>query len=96
MEQELGGERPIQLITEPRPRRHLKKKDLFIYFLERGEGTERGRETSMCGCLAHAPHPGPGPQPSPQRESNLRPFRSRAPAQPTEPGQRGGTVINPC
>ena len=39
-------------------------KNLFIYlFLERGEGRERGRETSMCGCLSHTFHWGPGPQP---------------------------------
>ena len=24
---------------------------------------KRGRETSLCGCLSHAPHRGPGPQP---------------------------------
>ena len=35
----------------------------FIYsFLERGEGKEKGRETSMCGCLSHTPYWGPGPQ----------------------------------
>ena len=34
----------------------------FIYlFLERGGG-RKGRETSMCGCLSHAPHKGPGQQ----------------------------------
>ena len=41
-------------------------KILFIYlFLERkGKGgRERGRETSMCGCLSCAPHWGPGRQP---------------------------------
>ena len=33
-------------------------------FLERGEGRrKRGRETSMCGCLSHAPYWGPDPQP---------------------------------
>ena len=37
----------------------------FIYlFRQRGrEGRERGRETSMCGCLSHGPHWGLGPQP---------------------------------
>ena len=36
----------------------------FIYlFLVRGEGKQRGRETSMCGCLPRAPNWGPGPQP---------------------------------
>ena len=30
-------------------------KILFIYLLERGEGKERGRETSMCGYLSESP-----------------------------------------
>ena len=45
-------------------------KILFIYFLERGEGEGKGkgrrkrwRETSMHGCLSHAPYRGPGLQP---------------------------------
>ena len=38
-------------------------KILFILFLERDGEKERGSETSMCGCLSHAPHWGPGPQP---------------------------------
>ena len=33
----------------------------FILFLERGGGRER--ETSVCGCLSHAPKWGPGLQP---------------------------------
>ena len=38
-------------------------KKYFIYlFLERGEGKERGRESSI-GCLSHAPNWGPGLQP---------------------------------
>ena len=40
--------------------------DFIIYlFLEREEGREgeRGRETSMCGCLSCTPYWGPGPQP---------------------------------
>ena len=37
---------------------------LFIYlFLETGREGERGRETSMCGCLLHTPYWGPGLQP---------------------------------
>ena len=36
----------------------------FIYlFLDRGKGKEKGRETSMCGCLSRAPYWGPGLQP---------------------------------
>ena len=36
----------------------------FIYlFLDRGDGMgKRGRETSICGCLLHAPQPGPQPR----------------------------------
>ena len=40
------------------------KKDFIYLSLERGKGRKkRGRETSVCGCLSHAPHWGPGPQP---------------------------------
>ena len=35
---------------------------LFILREEKGR-RKRGRETSMCGCLSHAPYWGPGPQP---------------------------------
>ena len=38
-------------------------KDFIYLFLERGEGKERARETSVCGCLLHAPYWGPGRQP---------------------------------
>ena len=38
-------------------------KDFIYLFLDRGEGKERGREISMCGCLSHAPYWGSGPQP---------------------------------
>ena len=39
-------------------------KILFIYFYREGKGRrKRGRETSMCGCLSHAPYWGPGLQP---------------------------------
>ena len=36
---------------------------IFCLFLYRGEGREKGRETSVCGCLSHAPYWGPGLQP---------------------------------
>ena len=39
------------------------KKNFLNLFLERGEGKERGRETSMCGCLSYALHRGPNPKP---------------------------------
>ena len=35
----------------------------LLIFRERGR-EERGRETSMCGCLSHAPYWGPSLQPS--------------------------------
>ena len=35
---------------------------IFYLFLERGEGRERGRETSVCDCLSCTPHWGPGLQ----------------------------------
>ena len=36
----------------------------FIYFRKRGEGRrKRGRETSVCDGLSHAPYWGPCPQP---------------------------------
>ena len=38
-------------------------KDFIYLFLERGEGRERERETSMCGCLLFTPCWGPGRQP---------------------------------
>ena len=38
-------------------------KDFIYLFLERGEGKEKERETSMCGCVSHAPYWGPGLQP---------------------------------
>ena len=40
----------------------LKKKIFLIYFLEKGEGREKERET-LLGCLLQAPNQGPAPQP---------------------------------
>ena len=37
------------------------EKEFNDLFLERGEGKEKGRETT-CGWLSHAPYWGPGPQ----------------------------------
>ena len=65
---------------------------LFIFQREGKGGRKRERETSMCGCLSHAPpHWGPGPQPRhvPNWESNQRPFGSQAGTQSTEPHQPG-------
>ena len=45
-------------------RNHISILFHFIYlFLDRGEGKEKERETSMCGCLLLAPYWGPGQQP---------------------------------
>ena len=42
---------------------HIHFKDFIYLSLERGKGRKkRGRETSVCGCLSHAPHWGPGLQ----------------------------------
>ena len=49
-------------------------KDFIYLFLERGRKRERGRETSMCGCLSSAPYWAPGPQTRsmcPDRESTV-------------------------
>ena len=47
-------------------------KILFILFLDKQERRKRRRETSMCGCLSHAPYWGPGCNPGlcPDWESN--------------------------
>ena len=40
--------------------------DFLIYFFREEKGRrKRVRETSMCGCLSHAPYWGPGLQPRP-------------------------------
>ena len=39
------------------------KKDFIYLLLERREGRERGKETSVCGFLLHASYWGPGPHP---------------------------------
>ena len=61
-------------------------KDFIYLFLDRGEGKERGRETSMCGCLSCIPNWGPDYL---DWESNQRPFASQAGAQSTEPHRLG-------
>ena len=68
----------------------------FIYFLERGEGRERGRETSMCEryCLVVSRTPPTGdlahnPGRYPDWESNQQPSGSQAGTPSTEPHQPG-------
>ena len=62
----------------------------FYLFLER-EVKEKGRETSMCGCISWAPYWGPGPQPRHVPWLGMEPvtlsFAGRA--QSTEPHQPG-------
>ena len=41
----------------------FKKYFIYLYFREGKAGRKRGRETSMCDCLLHAPCWGPGLQP---------------------------------
>ena len=63
-------------------------KSLFIYF-QRGEGKEKERETSMCGCLSSTPYWGSGPQARhvPWLGIEQCPFGLEACAQSTEPHQ---------
>ena len=76
-------------------RRHLGSPPKYMFvkkiylFIFRGEGK---RETSMYGCLSHAPYWGPGLQLSgmcPDWKLNQRPFGSQASAQSTKPHQPG-------
>ena len=70
----------------------------FYLFIFRHRGNERGRETSMCGCLPYTPYWGPGWQPRhvPDWESNTWPFGSQAVAQSTEPHQPGPSCVFLC
>ena len=62
---------------------------MIYLFLERGEGREKERrETSVCGCLLHAPK-ARNPGMCPDWELNQRPFDSQAGSQSTEPYQPG-------
>ena len=64
---------------------------LFI-FREKKGGRKRGRETSMCGCLSHAPYcanQACNPGMSPDWESNWQPFDLQVDTQSTEPHQPG-------
>ena len=77
----------------------IKKNILFI--LDRGEGREKERETSMCGCLLSLPFPwGPdlacNPGMCPDWESNSWPFGSQAGTQSTEPQPGQLEVILMC
>ena len=69
------------------------KKSFTYLFLERGEGKERGRETSMCGCLSRVPYRGHdlahNPGVCPDWELNWRPFGLQAGAQSAESHQPG-------
>ena len=71
------------------------KKDFIYWLLEREAGSERGRETSTCGCLSCAPYWGPGPQLQHvyNWELNWRPIGSQAHAQSTELYQLGISTL---
>ena len=60
----------------------------FCLFLEKGEGKEKEKETSMCGHLSSAPCWGPGPV-CPDWELNWWPLGSQASTQSTELHQPG-------
>ena len=74
-------------------------KILFIYFQREGKGgrqRKRGRKTSMCGCLLHAPHAGDlahNPGMCPEWESNWRPFGSQPVLNPLSCTSQGSTMI---
>ena len=71
-------------------------KILFIYFLREGKGgRKRGRDTSVCGCLSHAPYWDLACNPGmyPDWESNQWPFGSQTSAQSTELHQSGHNLI---
>ena len=54
-----SNQKPLNKTIENRNTLHSFKK-IFYLFLERGEGRERGRETSMCGCSSQSPDWGHG------------------------------------
>ena len=70
-------------------------KDFTYLCLHRGEGRERGRETSVCGCLSWTPTGDLACNPGmcPDWESNWRPFGSQAGTQSPEPPQPGLHIL---
>ena len=70
---------------------------LKFIFRERGREEERGRETSMCGCLSHGPTRGPrypcNPGMCPDWESNLRLFSSQPILSPLSYTSQGGNLF---
>ena len=78
----------VQQLSEPQEVAHIQIlfKILFIYF-----GNERGRETSMCGCLSCVPTGDLACNAStcPDWDLNQGPFGSQACAQSTELQQPG-------
>ena len=83
---------PLFLPHFPSLQKNLFFKDFIYLFLERGERRrKRGKETSMCGCLSHAPIGDLAINPGmcPDWESNQRAFGLQAHAQSTELHQLG-------
>ena len=70
-------------------------KDFIYLFLERGEGRERGRETSACSCFSWDPYWVPGLQPRHCSgwELNWWSFGSEACVQSIEPRQPGLRIL---
>ena len=69
----------------------IKKKNEFVYFLEKGEGGEKEGEKHQC-VVSHAPPTGDlahNPGMCPDWESNQQSFGSQASTQSTEPYQPG-------
>ena len=63
----------------------------FYLFFREGKGRrKRGRETSMCGCLSHAPYTWPTTRAyALDWDLNQRPFDSQTSTQSTKPHQPG-------
>ena len=61
---------------------------LFIFREGKG-GRKRGRETSICGCLLHAPDQGPGPQPRHAPWLGIKPVTCRLALNPLSHTSQG-------
>ena len=72
------------------------KKRFYLFIFREGEGKEKGREASMCGCLLQRAPTGDlahNPGMCPDWESNRQLFGLQAHTQPTEPYQPGLMTI---
>ena len=69
------------------------KKDFLNLFLEIGEGREKAKETSMCGCLLHTPYWGPNPGMCPDRERTSNPLVHKPALSPLSHTSQGPITI---